>query len=187
MKVDKRFLIVGSIWAVMVMLGQNCTRVEFGQVPGSPTQKTAGVPADDGDDADDVTVGDVVPPSDGLPGGNTDIVGGSNPPAPGSGPGSGMPKDPGMPKGPIKLPEVVNNDGDTNPEYEDEIETDYACMKGNKERGVLVCHVPPGNPAARTTKCLPRPALAAHLNHGNGDEHDYLGRCEDTQLADNND
>ncbi len=37
---------------------------------------------------------------------------------------------------------------------------------------VIICHVPPGNPAAQKTMSLPAAALSGHLHHG-----DYLGPC----------
>jgi hypothetical protein len=42
--------------------------------------------------------------------------------------------------------------------------------KGDK---IAVCHVPPGNPAAKHTIYVDAPAVPAHLGHG-----DYLGDCE---------
>jgi hypothetical protein len=38
---------------------------------------------------------------------------------------------------------------------------------------VTICHIPPGNPAARHTIEIGRPALQAHLNHG-----DKRGKCQ---------
>jgi hypothetical protein len=37
---------------------------------------------------------------------------------------------------------------------------------------VEICHIPPGNPSNQMTKCLPLPAIASHLAHG-----DLLGAC----------
>jgi hypothetical protein len=37
---------------------------------------------------------------------------------------------------------------------------------------VSICHIPPGNPSNAMTKCIPAPAVAQHLAHG-----DYLGAC----------
>lgn len=38
---------------------------------------------------------------------------------------------------------------------------------------IAICHIPPGNPAARKTLYLPAAAIPAHLAHG-----DYLGSCD---------
>jgi hypothetical protein len=43
---------------------------------------------------------------------------------------------------------------------------------------VSICHIPPGNPANAMTKCIPAPAVASHLSHG-----DYLGACGTDTLA----
>lgn len=52
----------------------------------------------------------------------------------------------------------------------------YAC--GNKK--VLICHVPPGNPAAAHTLCISENAIPAHLEHSaETGEQDVLGACED--------
>ncbi|HEX4923820.1 MAG TPA: hypothetical protein VFV50_07030 [Bdellovibrionales bacterium] len=49
------------------------------------------------------------------------------------------------------------------------------CEGGKK---VLVCHVPPGNPAARHTICIGMPAVEHHLKHHDGEgAQDYLGDC----------
>lgn len=41
---------------------------------------------------------------------------------------------------------------------------------------VLVCHIPPGNPANAHTLCISQNAVAAHLAHG-----DYLGPCTNSK------
>lgn len=43
---------------------------------------------------------------------------------------------------------------------------------GNHNDKVLVCHIPPGNPANAHTICIGEPAVAAHLAHGC-----HLGSC----------
>lgn len=53
---------------------------------------------------------------------------------------------------------------------EDERE-EFACRQGNRQ-GVLICHIPPGNPASSHEKCKRGGALRAHLGHG-----DTLGPC----------
>ncbi len=53
----------------------------------------------------------------------------------------------------------------------------YPC--GHESRNVQVCHVPPGNPAAKHNICIGRNAVGAHVGHHiaeNGEE-DYLGQC----------
>ena len=53
-------------------------------------------------------------------------------------------------------------------------EADGTC-KGNK---ILICHVPPGNPANAHELCLPEPAIPAHLEHvAATGEKDALGAC----------
>lgn len=46
---------------------------------------------------------------------------------------------------------------------------------GNGQTHIFVCHIPPGNPANAMTKCLPLPAVAAHISQGHGGDH--LGPC----------
>ncbi len=41
----------------------------------------------------------------------------------------------------------------------------YPC-KNRNERGILICHYPPGNADAHHTICVGESALAAHLDHG---------------------
>lgn len=41
-----------------------------------------------------------------------------------------------------------------------------ACPKDSSESCVVICHVPPGNPAAAHTIMIGASALQAHLNHG---------------------
>lgn len=55
---------------------------------------------------------------------------------------------------------------------------------GNKNKKVLVTHIPPGNPNNPQQICIAKPAVAAHLNGGPGHENCYLGHigfveCED--------
>lgn len=44
---------------------------------------------------------------------------------------------------------------------------------GNKLDKVIVCEVPPGNPASRHEICVSKNAVAAHLKNGS-----YLGSCQ---------
>lgn len=57
----------------------------------------------------------------------------------------------------------------------------YACFdRGNsKEKKVMICHVPSGNPNARHTICISKSALKAHMNHGHQEheDQDHLGEC----------
>jgi hypothetical protein len=55
--------------------------------------------------------------------------------------------------------------------------TDVRC--GNKMDKVLVCHVPPGNPANVKTKCVSQDAVPALLAQGS-----YLGPCNNGKSAD---
>lgn len=59
----------------------------------------------------------------------------------------------------------------------------YSCGHGNGAKKVLICHVPPGNPAAAHTICIGAPALDAHLNnhHASSGEHDALGACTEAK------
>jgi hypothetical protein len=43
---------------------------------------------------------------------------------------------------------------------------------GGGQVHISICHIPPGNANNAMTKCLPEPAIASHLAHG-----DYLGAC----------
>lgn len=49
---------------------------------------------------------------------------------------------------------------------------------GNNGKKVLVCHIPPGNPANAHTICISHNAVQAHLNHGC-----YVGACN-TEVCD---
>ncbi len=59
----------------------------------------------------------------------------------------------------------------------EEVLADNSCGRGGKK--VLVCHIPPGNPAAKHTICISRQALDAHKNHGHSavEHQDYVGAC----------
>lgn len=46
-------------------------------------------------------------------------------------------------------------------------------------RKVLICHIPPGNPAARKTICISRNALNSHADH----HGDTMGACGDLEVA----
>lgn len=59
-----------------------------------------------------------------------------------------------------------------------ELANDFSCEHGNK---VEICHVPPGNPAARHTLCIGAPAVNAHIAEHQGDsdaDDDKLGACK---------
>ena len=54
----------------------------------------------------------------------------------------------------------------------------YRC--GNNNRKVQICHIPPGNPAARHTICIGASAVAAHVGHHKSHDgliSDYMGPC----------
>ncbi len=77
-------------------------------------------------------------------------------------------------------------DEDTNNgEYADEggepLDLDnYACDQDDGREGVLVCHVPGGNPENRHNICISVNGLNGHLHqNGNSSNHseDYLGLC----------
>lgn len=56
---------------------------------------------------------------------------------------------------------------------------DVRCGNNPNNQKVLVCHVPPGNPANEHTICISENAVAAHLAHGC-----YLGTCDsDTTMV----
>ncbi|MFC1639084.1 hypothetical protein ACFL26_02335, partial [Patescibacteria group bacterium] len=43
---------------------------------------------------------------------------------------------------------------------------------------ILICHVPPGNYDARSERCLPAPAVRAHMaQHNDGEVGDNCGPC----------
>ena len=52
--------------------------------------------------------------------------------------------------------------------------SDFPC--GNNDNKVLLCHVPPGNPANAHTICISPNAVAAHLENHEGD---HCGPCGD--------
>lgn len=45
---------------------------------------------------------------------------------------------------------------------------------------VVICHVPPGNPAAAKTLLIPHQAFEAHVRHGSAkhNHHDFVGNCD---------
>jgi len=47
---------------------------------------------------------------------------------------------------------------------------------GNRNNKVLICHIPPGNPANAHTICVSPNAVPAHLQ-GNNSHNDFLGDC----------
>jgi hypothetical protein len=49
---------------------------------------------------------------------------------------------------------------------------EYAQTKITKKSKVIICHIPPGNPAKAKTLMIGAPAVKAHLKHG-----DRLGAC----------
>jgi hypothetical protein len=49
---------------------------------------------------------------------------------------------------------------------------DVVCGQSGNNPQIQICHIPPGNPGGQMTMCLPLPAVANHLAHG-----DYLGAC----------
>ncbi len=56
--------------------------------------------------------------------------------------------------------------------------SDFPC--GNNDNKVLLCHVPPGNPANAHTICISPNAVAAHLENHEGD---HCGPCDDDALS----
>lgn len=77
----------------------------------------------------------------------------------------------------VELEEVVEI---IEQEGEDEIPAEFRC--GPKNRKVKICHVPPGNPAAKHTICIGAPAVRAHLNlhiaKSDANIRDTLGDCD---------
>ncbi len=66
-----------------------------------------------------------------------------------------------------------------NKQYDNELENvlqDHSCEVANGKK-VLICHYPPGNPAARHELCISRSALQAHMHHQATNHQDTLGRC----------
>ena len=55
------------------------------------------------------------------------------------------------------------------------------CVTENQEDGVLLCHVPPGNPNAARTVCLLPADAAAHILHH---ESDSCGECDLPSIVD---
>jgi hypothetical protein len=79
---------------------------------------------------------------------------------------------------PIRHREIIREDDVV---YDNDLENvlqDHSCQ--NNPRKILICHYPPGNPAARHEICISRSALAAHMRHGDESSHqDHLGACSD--------
>lgn len=65
-----------------------------------------------------------------------------------------------------------NNDDDGDNGDGDDNDCDNDCGQHYYEEKVTICHIPGGNPAAAHTISIGRPALKAHLAHG-----DYEGAC----------
>lgn len=72
------------------------------------------------------------------------------------------------------------------PAFEDIID-DWKCGKGDSTK-VIICHVPPGNPANAHNICVSPNAIKAHIDHDNNngnqndDFSDYLGPCKEVCL-----
>lgn len=75
---------------------------------------------------------------------------------------------------------VSLEDAAEHPVLVDDFDDDGACNPA-KSHKVLVCHVPPGNPANRHTICIGKPALQAHLRlhiaHSDPNVRDTIGPC----------
>lgn len=56
----------------------------------------------------------------------------------------------------------------------EDLESSWTC--GNQSRKVIMCHIPPDNPANRHDICVSPSAVADHLSHG-----DYIGPCGNAQ------
>jgi hypothetical protein len=78
---------------------------------------------------------------------------------------------------------VVNDDddGDGDGDLTDDELAEYACPGVQNDKKVLVCHVPPGNLAARHTICISKNALTPHLKHEAEGQPDTLGACAAAQ------
>jgi len=65
-----------------------------------------------------------------------------------------------------------------NPELLDQ----YPCTQDSGERGVLICHIPPGNFSALHDICIGLAAVHAHKTDQHGGDKGYpdvLGSCRD--------
>ena len=74
-----------------------------------------------------------------------------------------------------------NHDGKPDCRYLPNINQLIAAWRcGNNNDKVVICHIPPGNPANRQTLCVSANAVAAHLAHG-----DYIGSCDNAKCTNN--
>jgi hypothetical protein len=64
-----------------------------------------------------------------------------------------------------------------------DIADQYPCSTDGEPNGVMICHIPPGNPSKRHTICIGRSAIPAHLAHkADTGESDYFGPCSEELL-----
>lgn len=68
----------------------------------------------------------------------------------------------------------------------EEIFEKYKCDNSGHGKKVLVCHFPPGNPAAKKTICVSEDSLKGHKDHGHSlfEHQDHLGPCVQDPVID---
>ena len=89
-----------------------------------------------------------------------------------------------IPVGPAVSPEVPSSPGSESGSVPSSGPVEVStCSDSQDSNKVLICHVPPGNPAAAHTLCISRNALFGHgldLSHSRSSamhSDDYLGAC----------
>jgi hypothetical protein len=201
----KNIVIILAMSVLPMFAFQNCSDVSFAKMAGDTNEKTGliadlndDVPAtviDEGDGSgnddvvdnndddttpnDDSVSNDDDSSDDGVDDGVSDD-GADDGSDDGADDGSDDSSDDGKDNNGKKDDVVSNDDGGNNATPNDDGADDDLEAVACGEKKVMICHVPPGNPAARHTICIGKPALDAHMSHklkDADDETDTLGAC----------
>lgn len=87
---------------------------------------------------------------------------------------SNLPLAPSQPASASNLLPALNDHGFLDFWIQDDTDVDYITLTVTFTGKVVICHIPPGNPAAAHTITVNASAVNAHLNHG-----DTLGECDE--------